>query len=169
VSRAESPAALAWRLEELDTSHREALLRFERANRQWFSRWVPDRGDDYFASFDARLALLLAERHAGVGWYSVVLSAAGDVLGRVNLADVVDGSAWLGYRVAEHVTGRGVATAAVAEALRVAQTHLDLRTVRAMTHADNLASQAVLERSGFRRSSGATCAPDELVYEKVLV
>jgi hypothetical protein len=37
-----------------------------------------------------------------------------------------------------------------------------------MTHSDNLASQAVLERGGFRRCSGQTRETDELVYERVL-
>ncbi|MGZ4638151.1 MAG: hypothetical protein ACXV2J_03725 [Actinomycetes bacterium] len=42
-------------VEALAAGHRDALLRFERDNRRWFARWVPDRGDDYFADFDGRL------------------------------------------------------------------------------------------------------------------
>jgi ribosomal-protein-alanine N-acetyltransferase len=43
----------------------------------------------------------------------VLVGDGGEVLGRFNLVDVEDGSAELGYRVAEHAAGQGLATAAV--------------------------------------------------------
>jgi ribosomal-protein-alanine N-acetyltransferase len=42
----------------------------------------------------------------------VLVAEDGSVLGRFNLYDVHDGTAVLGYRVAQQVAGRGVATAA---------------------------------------------------------
>ena len=49
-------------LEPLAAHHAKALLAFERENRAWFARAVPDRGDDYFTGFAARHAALLAEQ-----------------------------------------------------------------------------------------------------------
>jgi ribosomal-protein-alanine N-acetyltransferase len=55
----------------------------------------------------------------------------------------------VGYRVAERVAGRGAASAALRELCRIAKDELGLRTLRAITGHDNIASQRVLERSGF--------------------
>ncbi|MFF3008108.1 GNAT family N-acetyltransferase [Kitasatospora sp. NPDC057940] len=136
-------------LERLRPDHADALLAFELANRAWFARTVPDRGDAYFAEFPARHAALLAEQDAGACRFHVVLDAAGAVLGRVNLVDIADGTAELGYRVGEHATGRGVATTAVAQLCRLAAADYALTSLTAVTTLDNLASQAVLTRNGF--------------------
>jgi [ribosomal protein S5]-alanine N-acetyltransferase len=53
------------------------------------------------------------------------------VLGRFNLYRLQDGTAELGYRVAERVAGRGVATAAVRELCRLAVSRHGLRELRA--------------------------------------
>ena len=73
----------------------------------------------------------------------------GSVLGRFNLYDVGDGTADLGYRVAQHVAGHGVATAAVRELCRLAASRHGLRTLRAATSHGNAASQRVLAKAGF--------------------
>ena len=73
------------------------------------------------------------------------------MLGRVNLADVEDPDATeLGYRVAERAQGRGVATRAVDEVLRLAAAE-GITSVRARTTADNEASRRVLERLHFEQ------------------
>ncbi|MFJ6383533.1 GNAT family N-acetyltransferase [Kitasatospora sp. NPDC092039] len=136
-------------LEPLRPDHAEALLDFERTNRAFFARSIPDRGDDYFARFADRHAALLAEQAEGVCRFHVIRDAAGVLVGRVNLVDLADGGAELGYRVAESATGRGVAGAAVAEVCRLAATAYGLRFLTAVTTVDNPASQAVLTRNGF--------------------
>jgi ribosomal-protein-alanine N-acetyltransferase len=136
-------------LERLRADHAPALLAFERANREWFARSVPDRGDDYFAEFAARHRALLAEQDAGSIHFHVVLDDRGALIGRVNLVDVEDGTAELGYRIGERATGRGVATAAVEEVCRLAATAYGLAALTAVTTRDNPASMAVLGRAGF--------------------
>ncbi|PWI06133.1 GNAT family N-acetyltransferase [Streptomyces sp. NWU339] len=138
-------------LERLRAEHAPALLAFEHDNRAYFARSVPDRGDAYFtpSGFAARHASLLAEQEAGICHFHVVLDEDGSVVGRVNLIDVADGSAELGYRVGEHAAGRGVATAAVAQVCRLAARPYGLTTLTAVTTSDNLASMAVLTRNGF--------------------
>ncbi|MGX1883851.1 GNAT family N-acetyltransferase [Streptomyces sp. NPDC055287] len=136
-------------LTRLRDDHAPALLAFERENRAYFARSVPDRGDDYFTGFASRHAALLAEQDAGVCHFHVLLDDDGAVLGRVNLVDVTDGSADLGYRIAERAAGRGLAVAAVREIRKRAATDYGLTVLTAATTLDNPASRAVLARSGF--------------------
>lgn len=93
-------------IERLRPGHAAALLAFEQESRAYFATLVSDRGDDYFAHFDERHRALLAEQDIGAIHLHVVVDDHGSVLGRVNLFDVADGSADLGFRVAERVTGR---------------------------------------------------------------
>ncbi|MFB7260321.1 GNAT family N-acetyltransferase [Streptomyces nojiriensis] len=137
------------RLQLLRFDHAPALLAFERENRAYFAASVPDRGDRYFADFDERHAALMAEQAAGLCFFHVLVDDGGAVVGRVNLVDVADGSAELGYRIAERATGRGLATAAVREARGLAVTQYGLAALRAVTTLDNAGSRAVLARTGF--------------------
>lgn len=77
------------------------------------------------------------------------LRSSGAVLGRVNLVDVADGSAELGYRIAEKSAGQGLATAAVREICARAAAEYGLTALRAVTTLDNAGSRAVLARTGF--------------------
>lgn len=136
-------------LERLRPDHAEALYAFELANRAYFARTVPDRGDAYFADFPARHAALLAEQAEGVCHFHVVLDAEGTLIGRINLFDVEDGTAELGYRIAESATGRGVAKAAVGRICHLAATTYSLTALTALADVTNPASQAVLTHNGF--------------------
>ncbi|MFC9129270.1 GNAT family N-acetyltransferase [Streptomyces sp. NPDC057099] len=145
-------------LEPLRADHADALLAFERENRAYFARTVPDRGDVFFTptGFAERHRSLLAEQHARVCRFHVVLGEEGNLIGRVNLIDVADGSAELGYRIGEQAAGRGVATAAVAQVCRLAATDYGLTSLTARTTLDNPASMRVLARNGFTRVEEAT-------------
>jgi ribosomal-protein-alanine N-acetyltransferase len=136
-------------LERLRPDHAPAVLAFELTNRDYFAAWITDRGDEYFERFDERFAALLAEQEAGVCAFHVLVDADGSVLGRFNLVDLEDGSAVLGYRVAEHVAGHGVATATVRELCRPAASRYGLRTLRAAAAHANPASRKVLTKAGF--------------------
>ncbi|MET8835725.1 GNAT family N-acetyltransferase [Micromonospora sp. NPDC004540] len=136
-------------LERLAAQHAPALLRFERANRAYFARFVPDRGDDYFDEFDDRLADLLKEQDTGRCHFHVLVDEDGTVLGRFNLVDVADGSAELGYRVAERATGRGLAREGVRRVCALAREEYGLRRLVAAAALANPASLAVLRRTGF--------------------
>ncbi|CAL9566362.1 GNAT family N-acetyltransferase [Streptomyces pilosus] len=136
-------------LQRLRAGHAPAVLAFELANRAYFAASVPDRGDDFFDRFSDRYGALLAEQEAGVCAFYVLVAEDGPVLGRFNLYDLENGTAELGYRVARHVAGRGVATAAVRELCRLAVTRHGLRTLRAGTSRENVASRRVLVKAGF--------------------
>ncbi|MFK0255223.1 GNAT family N-acetyltransferase [Streptomyces sp. NPDC090445] len=157
------------RLERLRADHADALLAFERENRAYFARFVPDRGAAYFTDFAARHRALLAEQDAGACHFHVVLAGAGagggagaagsgggELVGRVNLVDAVAGSAELGYRIGERAAGRGLATAAVAEVCRLAAGPYGLSSLTAVADVDNPASRAVLTRNGFTETGRTT-------------
>ncbi|MGA5796511.1 GNAT family N-acetyltransferase [Streptomyces cellulosae] len=136
-------------LKRLHADHAPAILAFELANRAYFAASVPDRGNEFFDRFTARLDALLAEQEAGICAFHVLVAADGSVLGRFNLMDIEDRTAELGYRVAQCVAGRGVATATVRELCRLAAAQYGLRTLRAATILRNAASQKVLTKAGF--------------------
>ena len=136
-------------LKRLDAGHAPAVLAFEVANRAYFAASISDRGDDYFDQFADRFSALLDEQETGTCAFYVLVAEDGSVLGRFNLYDIADHSASVGYRVAQHVTGRGVATAAVRELCRLAAARHRLRTLRAATSCGNVASQRVLAKAGF--------------------
>jgi ribosomal-protein-alanine N-acetyltransferase len=136
-------------LKPLQADDAPAVLDFELANRAYFAASISDRGDDFFDHFTDRYSALLAEQDAGSCAFYVLAAEDGSVLGRFNLYDLEDGTARLGYRVAQHVAGRGVATAAVRELCRLAAARHGLRTLRAATSRENVASQKVLAKAGF--------------------
>ena len=136
-------------LQRLRADHAATVLAFELANRAYFAAFISDRGDEFFDQFTERHNALLAEQAAGICAYYVLVGEDGSVLGRFNLYGIADGSAALGYRVAQHVAGRGVATAGVRELCQLAAAQYGLRTLRAETSHENVASQKVLTKAGF--------------------
>jgi [ribosomal protein S5]-alanine N-acetyltransferase len=136
-------------LQPLQADHAPAVLAFELANRAYFAAFISDRGDEYFDQFTEQHSALLAEQEAGAGAYYVLVAEDASVLGRFNLYRFEDGTAELGYRVAEHAAGRGLATETVRELCRLAAARHGLRTLRAATSHDNTASQKVLAKTGF--------------------
>ncbi|WP_409235275.1 GNAT family N-acetyltransferase [Streptomyces sp. PA5.6] len=136
-------------LQLLRADHVPALRAFEETNRAYFAASVPDRGDAFFRDFDAVCRARLAEQAAGVCFFHVLVGDGGEILGRVNLVDVADGGAELGYRIAEKAAGRGLATWAVRRMCGLAGTAYGLTGLRAATTLDNPASRTVLTRAGF--------------------
>lgn len=136
-------------LQRLRADHAPAVLAFELANRAYFAAFISDRGDEFYDHFTERYDELLAEQEAGTCAFHVLVGEVGTVLGRFNLVNIEDGTAELGYRVAQHVAGRGVATATVQELCRLAAAQYGLRTLRAAASHDNAASQRVLTKAGF--------------------
>ena len=136
-------------LQRLRADHAPAVLVFELENRAYFAASISDRGDEFYDQFTERHKAMLAEQETGSGAFYVLVTEEGSVLGRFNLYRLQDGTAELGYRVAERVAGRGVATAAVRELCRLAVSRHGLHALRAATSNANVASQKVLTKAGF--------------------
>jgi ribosomal-protein-alanine N-acetyltransferase len=141
-------------LEQLTAGHQDAVLEFELVNRDYFAEFSTDRGDAFFAGYPARHAAVLAMQAAGTDFFHLIIDDDGaTILGRVNLVDVKDGEAELGYRISRDAAGRGVATEAVGQVCRLAPGY-GLRRLRAETSPDNHASRKVLLRNGFTEAAG---------------
>ena len=136
-------------LQLLRLDHAPALLAFELENRAYFAAVIPDRGNEFFAEFDTRHAQLLEYQTAGTDYFHLLVAKNGEVVGRVNLTRVEDGSAELGYRIAQKAAGQGLATAAVRKICKLAATKYGLTRLHARVTLDNPASRKVLERNGF--------------------
>jgi len=136
-------------LRPVEPADAAAVLAFERANRDYFAASISDRGDAFFAHFDEGWATVLALHKAGSCRFHVLVAENGEVVGRFNLLDVEGDTADVGYRLAEHVAGRGVATGTVRELCRRAADVYDLRVLNACAADANVASQRVLIKAGF--------------------
>ena len=141
----------------------DAVLAFELANRTYFARFINDRGDDFYERYPERHRELLMEQDSGECIFHVLVDQDGTVSGRFNLYDVVDGSARVGYRVAQRVAGRGVATAALRQLCRLAQADYGLRIITAETSSEHRASRRVLEKAGFSATEDCEVAGQPVI------
>jgi len=128
-----------------------ALLR---ANRAYLSPWQPARGDDHFTDGAQQQAVekALGDRERGASVPLVVVAGGAEPVGTVTLQSVIRGSfqsCSVGYWLAEHAQGGGLATAALREATQLAFHDLGLHRVQAETLVHNVRSQRVLDRVGF--------------------
>ncbi|MET4158672.1 GNAT family N-acetyltransferase [Agromyces sp. PvR057] len=123
-------------------------------NRAHLAPWEPERTESFFkvATHEREVVALLARVDAGTA-IPLVLVDGDEIIGRVNLSDIVRGAfqnAHLGYWIDHRLTGRGLATTATGVALHAARA-AGLHRVQAGTLVHNVASQSVLERNGFER------------------
>jgi ribosomal-protein-alanine N-acetyltransferase len=130
-----------------------SLAALYRSNRDHLAPFEPIRDEAFFteAGQAARLAELLAEQQGGRA-YPYMIEADGRLAGRITVTNVARGpfcSGSLGYWIAADRTGRGLATRAVGIVLDDCFTTDGLHRLEAATLVDNLASQAVLRRTGF--------------------
>jgi ribosomal-protein-alanine N-acetyltransferase len=146
-----------FQFEFVSPEHEAAVLVFERSNRAYFAKSISDRGDSFFEEFSQRHRELMAEQEAGTCAFYVLVDELGAVVGRFNLYDISDGTARVGYRVAERASGQGVATSGLRELCRVAREKFGLLTLTAAASNENVASQRVLLKAGF-----AYVAPTEV-------
>lgn len=141
-------------LHPLEPGDAEPLLAFEQENRSFFERFVPGRGDAYYRPSAVRGSIEgnLEERRLGTDFMYALRDAEGEIVGRLNLVNVQRGPvqcAQLGYRIGERHNGRGYATQAVGQVVRVAFERLGLHRLEAATSPENVGSQIVLIRNGF--------------------
>ncbi|GHJ53603.1 ribosomal-protein-alanine acetyltransferase [Nonomuraea sp. TT08I-71] len=140
----------------LDAEDAPALADVLRANREFLAPWEPIRSEDYFTA-DGQHAVIeadLQQYEQGTKLPHVILDDSGRVIGRITLSGIVRGpfqSCAMGYWVSGSHNGRGFATRAVREIVRVAFEDLGLHRVQAETLLHNVRSQRVLERNGFVR------------------
>ncbi|WP_380164692.1 GNAT family N-acetyltransferase [Jannaschia sp. R86511] len=130
-----------------------ALTDLLRRNREFLAPWEPHREDGFFTEDAQRKQLrTVLDRHQVGTAIPLVITADQRLAGRITVNDIVRGafqSAHLGYWVDQAHGGRGVATSAVAAAVRLAFDDLGLHRLQADTLEHNAASRVVLVRNGF--------------------
>jgi len=142
------------RVEPVSDKHVAELFEFEQQNKLWFEKFVPARPASYqnLISFQTVISDLVKEQQAGCGFFFVIIQDE-KIVGRINLIDVEDGEASLGYRIAESVVGKGVASQAVKIIKTIAREELGLTLLNATAAKSNPASARVLEKSDFEKVS----------------
>ncbi|MFK3982277.1 GNAT family N-acetyltransferase [Micromonospora sp. NPDC050397] len=145
--------AVTTRLVRLDDV--PVLAELLRTNREFLAPWDPIRPDDYYTVEGHRAVIetVLEQQERGAALPHVILDDD-RIVGRITLNTIVRGpfqSCSLGYWVGAADNGRGVASAAVREMVRVAFEEEGLHRVEASTLLHNFASQRVLQRNGFVR------------------
>ena len=140
-------------LEPLQQADAKELYKFELENRDFFEKTVPSRGEDYYnwETFKIRHESLLDEQMKGQSYYYLIKNQNGLILGRINLVDIDQSLnlGYIGYRVGEAYTGKGIANNALKVLLRT-MTNQDIKQIVAKTTTNNIASQKVLEKNGFK-------------------
>jgi len=132
------------------------LAELLRVNRGFLAPWEPIRDDDSYTVEGQRATIgsALERYRQGITVPSVILDEEGRVVGRITLNDIVRGafqSCHLGYWLSAAANGRGLATSAVRDMIRVAFEEQGLHRIEAGTLLHNVRSQRVLERNGFVR------------------
>ncbi len=138
----------------------DAILGFERDNREWFEQWVPARAKGYFTfeSLQKINADLVREALGDTAYMHLIFDVNARLIGRINLTDIqrkAMPSGELGYRIARDMAGQGVATQAIWIIENMAYTAYGLEQLRASCLESNPASSAVLQRCGFVENPAA--------------
>lgn len=141
-------------LRVLEPDDAEVLCELWAGNREHLDPWSPARPDRFFTVegqldlVERRLVAMAEDR----GAFFVVLDPAGEVVGEINLNDVVRGAfqnGHVGYWLAARAQGRGLMSRAVEEVAAHAFDVMRLHRLQAATLRHNVRSQAVLRRTGF--------------------
>ena len=132
----------------------DALLAFELENRAFFEATINARPPAYYSREGVAGAIGAAIEDAAQdrGYQFLVKSAAGELLGRINLSGIKRAhfqSGVLGYRIGQSAGGRGIASEAVRQVLAIAFGQLGLKRIEADASVENAGSIRVLERNGF--------------------
>lgn len=134
----------------LQNSDIQQLFDFERDNAAYFEQWIPPRPEGYadLLTFTAITHELIDEMDTGMAYYGLIW-VEGKIAGRINLRDIKDQCAELGYRIGESFAGKGITSAAVAQLLTIARDELNITTIDAVVASNNPASHRVLRNNDF--------------------
>lgn len=139
-------------INSLQETDAEELFKFETNNRFFFEETVPSRGEAYykFETFKIRHKELLEEQKDGKSKFYLIKDRSGDIVGRINLIDIDIASnvAEVGFRVGKEYLGKGIGTRALNLLLK---TEINVKRIKGKTTTNNIASQKVLEKSGFKQ------------------
>jgi ribosomal-protein-alanine N-acetyltransferase len=142
-------------LRELSKDDAAAMAQAYTRNREHLAPWDPERPEEFYTEewHKDRLWVQVLENSTGRALYTV-LESDGEIVGRLNLTDIVHGAfenGHVGYWLDARFTGRGLMTRAIEALAEHARDELGLHRLQAATLPHNEASQAVLTRAGFEQ------------------
>jgi [ribosomal protein S5]-alanine N-acetyltransferase len=139
-------------INSLRESDAQELFKFEKNNRLFFEQMVPSRGEDYyvFETFQLKHRELLAEQEEEKSRFYLIRDNSGNIVGRINLVDIdtTNDIAEVGYRVGKEYGRKGIGVKALKLLL---ETEVSVKKIKAKTTTNNIASQRVLEKNGFKQ------------------
>ncbi|MFN2582421.1 MAG: GNAT family N-acetyltransferase [Candidatus Dormibacteria bacterium] len=140
-------------LQPVRRTHAMRLCELYITNRTFLEPFSPVFDDRFFTE-TAHLERIEALRRLAREdrTYGYTIDVDGELAGTLTISDVIRGSfqsAHLGYWVSRHLNGRGVATLAVRQAVRMAFDELELHRLQAATLVRNVASRRVLDKNRF--------------------
>jgi len=131
------------------------IYQFEKKNSFYFETVLPPRpkGYQHYDTFKKIMDDLMMEQSAGDYYMYLMKSDEDDIIGRINLQIIQENNmrrAELGYRTDFEQQGKGFTSEAVKFMLKEAFIRYDVVEVIAGTAKENIASQSVLEKNGFK-------------------
>lgn len=153
------------------------LFEFEQYNWDYFAQTVGARPDTY-RHYDGFLHVqkdILQEQADGQIAFFVIYQQD-KLIGRINLRDIRNNSASLGYRICQSAVGKGVATLAVKKIIDIAR-QMGIKRMNAVVLETNAPSEKVLRKNGFEylptkndvRRLNDTCIPLKHFYKQIAV
>ena len=158
------------KIRTLRNTDAESLLKFELDNRQWFEHYIDARDSAFYSlqGVTEHITSYLSDFANGTWHPFVIEDSDGKIIGRANLKSInnSEGSAEVGYRIAAHACGQGLATLAVRRMIEEAQSRWSLTRLVANVHTANIGSTKVLQRCGFLigRLSGQEEVKDDIRF-----
>lgn len=129
------------------------LLTFETTERMWFQQSIEARSKYFYtpegvAQHIVECLALNAQRRMD----PLIIRDKGVLVGRANLRDITESQATIGYRIAQHACGQGLAQKAVQHLIKEARSVYGITQLRAIVSEENKASRRVLEKADFKMS-----------------
>lgn len=139
-------------LRPMTTTDTDGVYKMIAVSRDSFARWFPWARDSTPEAVREYIQSTQEAMTVGNAWHYVVLTGQGSLIGRVSLIqiDPVHFSAELGYMLRTDFEGRGLMTEAAHGLLAHTFGAGGLHRVTAFADVENIASQNVLKRLGFR-------------------
>lgn len=143
-----------YRLRALQPEDVDAVLQFELAHKSFFEQKIEARPEDFYQpeAVQQHIAEFLLLQQQGLALPTLVFSADNELIGRANLKDIdqISTSAYVGYRIAEHWSGKGVASFALEQLIQQSK-QMGLMILFACVATENSASERVLRKAGFQQ------------------
>ncbi|CAI3800005.1 GNAT family N-acetyltransferase [Rheinheimera sp. MM224] len=132
----------------------EVVLQFELTHKSFFEQKIEARPDEFYQPEAVRqhIAEFLLLKQQALALPTLIFNTDKELIGRANIKDIdqVTKSAYVGYRIAEHWSGKGVASFALYELIQQAK-QMGLAILFACVATENKASMQVLKKAGFQQ------------------